>query len=1546
MTGALIRRLLDAGLDLDPDDVADLLWLVAAREAEVGQRSGPRRAARSPTPQEPPSSRDEGDAATPPDASPDQSRYIPLRLPLAAPRTRNMGATGVPVSVRGAPPLPGALHIGRALRPFRRVYSSGPGTHVDIGATVRATADARRIDPASLVVVSQPRLRRKLDAVLVVDAAPSMAVWDDTAREFQRLLEQLGSFREVSQWSMTTEGSGTAARCVVRPSNGGPTQPARRIVDRSGRRVVFIITDAVESTWYQGTRWWAVDLWARSMPTAIVQVLPRRYWAASGIGDLPLAVRAPSPACPNRLLRAERQWWSPHTEDAGRGAAVPVPVISLTDQALRTWADAVLTGTARVDATFAVPPPSGPAQQKSGRRLSAEERIRAFDVRASEGAHRLARVLSAAPVLSLPLIRVLQTRLVPGTGVTELAEIFVAGLLEEIGPGARGGARRLYFRPDVAAVLQRGSSVLEEWDIFAAVSDYLARPHPIRRNLHALAEAPGGQTGLDPDEQPFGQVLHRLGQRLGLDSTSPDSYGPTSTTRRPGTGGDRPRRQSRAEFPAQDGFADFFISYAPVDQEWAEWIAWELERDGRKVLVQAWEKPRNSGWVTSLHQGISRSSLTIVVYDERHARAVFAAAGWNDAEGEELAGPGRQIVVVRVADRPLPTSLGPFPAVDLFGPNVTAADARTRLTDLLYRILPIADDDGNEPVPLPPVSEWRAVPKAAPFPGRRVPRVWGNVPPRNSHFIGREELLAELNYRLRDGFTTVAPNVLHGMGGVGKSQLAIEYVYQHLSDFDVVWWIQAERTVQIGQAFVELGAQLGLDVGPEASVAIRRVMRTLSIGKPYDRWLLVFDNANDPGDVQEYIPDSPRGRVLVTTRNSRWTEISSAIEVDVFRREESVDLLRGRGGPLTDAEADALAEALGDLPLAIEQAATWRAETGMSAQEYLQLLDAKIAELVGTSPEDYRRPVEAAWNVSIDRLRESDRKAFELLGVCAFLAPEPISRQLLSRARNETISPMLDEMLRDPALLSQALRNINRYALARIDDRDNSITMHRLIQAALVGRMTPEEQQARRHGAHVLLAASDPNDPVALGSWATYADLYPHVMASRAPVSADRRVRQLLLNEVEYFWWRGDYRTSCDLSRDVRAAWQATSGEDDGYTLLMTLWHGRSLHAIGEYTEATEVNLGAYGVAVGTQGLDSKLAIQLMGNISADLRSRGDFTKAHEVAVDARQRAVRVVAADDPMAMDTAHNVAAALRLLGRYAEATEIDEDTWQQAVRLYGEDDVRSLDVLTRLNIDRRALGDYLGACARQESLDTQYRRLFEAVPNHPARLWSALSLAMALRRAGQYEKALEISRDTEERYSLRYGGEHPGALAAAVALSIDLRHAGFLREAHDFCARSLDRYVLKIGEKHPHTLVAAINLAIIERLSGTPEAALIRDRRTLAAMVERLGETHPWALACATNLASDLYSMGEFQEAHDRDREVLALLTRMLGEVHPSTLAVAGNIAMDLRALGLHGEAQSLHSATLAALEAAMGPEHHTVRLVAAWVRTDCDVDPMPL
>src|SRR5581483_8063241 len=232
------------------------------------------------------------------------------------------------------------------------------------------------------------------------------------------------------------------------------------------------------------------------------------------------------------------------------------------------------------------------------------------------------------------------------------------------------------------------------------------------------------------------------------------------------------------------------------------------------------------------------------------------------------------------------------------------------------------------------------------MPVANVPAIWGNVPQRNKNFTGRVDILARLRRGASSKITAVLPEdplpqAVQGLGGVGKTAIAIEYAHRYRSDYDLVWWIPADQLSQARSSLASLAGRLGLEAAMATGIdgAAKAVLDALRRGDPYRRWLLIFDNADQPEEINDLIPRGP-GDVLITSRNHRWQSVTDTVPMDVFTRAESIEFLAKRVPKgLGKADADKLADKLGDLPLALEQAGAMLAETGMPIEEYLRLLD-------------------------------------------------------------------------------------------------------------------------------------------------------------------------------------------------------------------------------------------------------------------------------------------------------------------------------------------------------------------------------------------------------------------------------------------------------------------------------------------------------------------------------------------------------------------------------------------------------------------------------
>src|SRR6266542_3016516 len=555
---------------------------------------------------------------------------------------------------------------------------------------------------------------------------------------------------------------------------------------------------------------------------------------------------------------------------------------------------------------------------------------------------------------------------------------------------------------------------------------------------------------------------------------------------------------------------DFFLSRRGSVATIAREVTDVLTEKGYKVLVQDYDIPLGASFVEAMHEAIINSRDLIILFTEDYLRSPYTRKEFTSFEADRWkTAEERHIIVLRCEDVPL----------------------RGLLADNVYQTLVGIEDPEERKRRIIAAAERQS--QAAPPP----PRPFIGVPPRIASFTGRAEQLDKLDVILSEDKpaavtqASVGRAAVQGMGGVGKTALAVEYAHRFRGLYAGVCWCPAETHAGLLSALAGLAVTLGAATADEADVekAAKAALRRLAEQRA--TWLLVYDNVPAPDAIADLLP-SAGARVLITSRFSDWSELADEVALDVLAIEEAVALLRSRTGR-GYAGAQTVAEVLGCLPLALDHAAAYCKRTQMRFADYAR----KAWSLIDAAPRGagYPRSVGATFDLAITEAVEQCRAAETLMAYLAQCAPERIPMTLVGGA-------VEDELERMEALA--ALAEVSLLKHDQFDDRTPAVTVHRLVQAVARARSEANGSAQETVGKLIgRLTASYPEDGYDNPqSWPLCAKLTPHLLARRG--ADDASVFHLLGRTGEYFHGRAAYSQAAPLLRDALAICEKTLGPE------------------------------------------------------------------------------------------------------------------------------------------------------------------------------------------------------------------------------------------------------------------------------------------------------------------------------------------------------------------------------------------------------------------
>jgi tetratricopeptide (TPR) repeat protein len=670
-----------------------------------------------------------------------------------------------------------------------------------------------------------------------------------------------------------------------------------------------------------------------------------------------------------------------------------------------------------------------------------------------------------------------------------------------------------------------------------------------------------------------------------------------------------------------------------------------------------------------------------------------------------------------------------------------------------------------------------------------------NVPYlRNPFFTGREELLKQLHDNLTQNKAaaltqaqarpedSAQAQAIHGLGGIGKTQTAVEYAYRYRDDYHAVLWVNAATRDELVTSFVGLATVLNLPEQQEQDQP-KIVAAVKQWFTAHDGWLLIVDNADDLAMAGDFLPTGGKGHLLLTTRAHAIGALANGIEVEKLDSQQGMLLLLRRAkvlrldvsfeeAPLADrTAAAAIVEEMDGLPLALDQAGAFIEETQSSVSDYLQRFRQRQDVLLqrrGGTGKEHPDPVSTTWSLSFERVEQLDPLAAELLRCCAFLAPDAIPEQLIIEGAPE-LGTLLQPVAENGLLLDEALGTLLRFSLVQRKRDEHTFSIHRLVQAILRGNMDTAKQRQ-------------------------YAEKMVKAVYQAFPDVADYRN-----------WPRcQQYLPHAQVCVDLIDTWKFTFSEAEN--LLNNL--GYYLKQRAQYMEAEPLYQGAIAIGEKTLGPEHPVLATYLSNLATLYSDQGKYGEAEPLLKRAITIGEKTLGPEHPVLATSLNNLANLYSDQGKYGEA----EPLLKRAITI-GEKTLgpEHPDLATSLNNLATLYSDQ-GEYAEAERLFQRAIAIGEKTlgPEHPNLAGGLNNLAELYRNQGKYEEAEPLFQRAITIGEKTLGPEHPDLATRLNNLALLYHAQGKYEEAEPLFKRALAIYEQKLGDNHPNTQTIRGNYA----------------------------------------------------------------------------------------------------------------------------------------
>ena len=816
--------------------------------------------------------------------------------------------------------------------------------------------------------------------------------------------------------------------------------------------------------------------------------------------------------------------------------------------------------------------------------------------------------------------------------------------------------------------------------------------------------------------------------------------------------------------------------------------------------------------------------------------------------------------------------------------------------------------------------------------------VWNLPYDPNPFFTGRREILKEVYDVLKEERKAA----ITGLGGIGKTQTAIQYAHEHRDEYKVILWANAESQQTLVSDFVSFVDYLNLSLrsDDEQQIILDAIFNWL---RRNDNWLLILDNVEDLNSVINFIPSGMKGHVILTARNPSTGNFSGT-SLERMAPEQGAKFLLRRAKIITSGEelsnasdehidiAIQLSEELGGLPLALDQAGAFIEETQSTLDEYLTLYKDHGTQLRtrrGDLTENYPESVATTWDISFEKIENNNPAAADMLRFCSFLAADDIPEELFTNDGGH-LGPRLNTLSKNPLAFTESIKELNLFSLIKRNPEQKTLSIHRLVQEVQKDRINDSEQsvwakrvvytiaevfQYEEYEHNILLKRILPHAIKAANLLDEYQIEFP-------------KAAFFLLNVSQYLSDTMQYTAAESLLRKSLEIDKASLGPDHPDVAISLNNLGALLNETNRYSKAEQLYRRALKIKESHFPLDHpEIAISLnnLASLLDKINRHGEAEELYRRALEIREISLGT---DHPDVASTLSNLGLLLTNTNRHNEA----EGLYRRALKIreasVGPDHP---DVASSLN-NLASLLDDTNRHREAESLCRRALKIREASvgPDHLDTAVTLNNLGSMLAKTGCHNEVEPLFQRALKITETAFGPDHPDVARILNNIASFYTDFGRYDEAEPLYRRALEIREASLGPEHPDVASSLNHLASLLDDTNRHNETEPLYRRALEISETSLGPNHPDVALALNNLGSLLKKTNRYSEAEPLYRRALAIYEASFGSNHPEVATLLDNLGLLLSETNQYDDVEQLHRRALEIREASFGPEHLDVSI----------------